>query len=407
MKILHINTYYDLKGGAEKYVRILCKWQNRNGNKARIIGLRINEKKGLEETVLGLSVNKNLSYKNFIFDLYEFTAIRYYIKQLSPDIIHLHNLNFFSWMTLLYLIFLKISKIQTIHDYGIYCPYVWAINNGRECTKAGFLKCLYRCLLEQKNVSLFDYLNFYVRKAILKNRYIHVVPTKTLANIMRQNGFKKINVICHGVEIPNLPITPVPRNFKILYLGRLSKEKGVNILVEAFSILAKKFNTAILEIVGDGAERENLISIIKEKTLENSVRFIGFTDNVQKYYLDASAVVVPSVCVENASLVMLEAMSYGRPVIVSDIGGLGEAIIDGVNGYKFKPHDHRSLVSKIEIVWKNQELTNKIVLNARKNAEFEYNIAIHIEKLNMLYDKIRRNDHFKKQKRQNINRSYD
>ena len=385
MRILHINTYYDQKGGAEKYINLVSKYQRANGNIVAVAGLSINRKYD-ECTEDGLSIGKTLSCRSFVCDFHELLILRRFINEFSPEVIHLHNLQFFSWATLLFLRFVKIFKVQTVHDYGLYCPYIWAINNKQLCRGKGLKEC-YLCGVSAKKISFVDFVNFVMRRIILKNRACYIVSTKLLAGILRGNGFNDVSIIYHGIEVDNYPVTSVPANRNILYVGRLNEEKGVNVLLKAFMLLSSKYEDVTMDIVGEGPEHDKLIDTVIENKLEKKVNFRGFADNVKQYYANASVVVVPSVWAESLSLVLLEAMLFCRPVVVSNIGGPSEIVVDGETGFKFVPGDHEELSKKIEYVWGNPYLIEKMVRQARSWLEQEYNICGHVLKLDELYRK--------------------
>src|SRR3990172_13029172 len=126
----------------------------------------------------------------------------------------------------------------------------------------------------------------------------------------------------------------------ILYLGQLERHKGVIFLLETFT----KWSAPIarLHIVGRGT----LTDEVKRLAMGDArIIFHGyvFPDRLAEVFAQTDVLVVPTLCYENSPNVIYEAMTYGRPVIVSDIGGAAELVKDGKNGWRFKPGDSEAL----------------------------------------------------------------
>jgi glycosyltransferase involved in cell wall biosynthesis len=139
------------------------------------------------------------------------------------------------------------------------------------------------------------------------------------------------------------------KNFQILrgeyflYFGRLSVEKGVGTLISAFS--GKKNHK--LKIAGTGPLKE----LVAQSSIENqNISYVGFKTgkDLEELIKNASFVILPSECYENNPLSIIEAYSFGKPVIGANIAGIPELIKDGINGFLFKSGDRESLEKAIE-----------------------------------------------------------
>ena len=125
--------------------------------------------------------------------------------------------------------------------------------------------------------------------------------------------------------------------FRFLYVGRLSAEKGLNDLLEAFRQIREKRSDVRLDLVGAGPLRDELIKRVAELNLTNSVSFLGSMgmDAIAELFMPSAALVLPSHS-EPWGLVVNEALSYGCPVVVSNVCGcVPDLVIDGVTGYSF------------------------------------------------------------------------
>jgi glycosyltransferase involved in cell wall biosynthesis len=142
----------------------------------------------------------------------------------------------------------------------------------------------------------------------------------------------RIAYIPNFIDCTHAPVQTAGGEY-LLYIGRLSREKGIGTLIQAYSRLDR---TVPLMIVGDGPEREYLEQEARSSgmniTFTGYLRGEGLTDALYR----AKGVVIPSEWYENAPMSILEAFAAGKPVIGSRIGGISEMIDDGVNGFLFE-----------------------------------------------------------------------
>jgi len=132
----------------------------------------------------------------------------------------------------------------------------------------------------------------------------------------------------------------------LLYYGRLSFEKGINILLEALRLVP---NTPRLKIVGVGPEEDQLKDSVKSLGLEGLVEFLGakYGSELEEIILSAKAIIIPSVWAENMPFVLLESLALGKAVIASRTGGLPELITSGETGFLFENGNSADLAEKI------------------------------------------------------------
>lgn len=177
-----------------------------------------------------------------------------------------------------------------------------------------------------------------------------------------QNTFVKYNSVDTKLFHPNKDNR---KDIDILYFGRLSIEKGVNVLLEASKYLSK--NRDIL-IIGDGYLRKNLK--LQAQHLQCNLKFQGWVDHnlLPQFIRRAKLVVVPSLS-EPQGLVVLESMACGTPVIGTNVGGIPEMIKHNKNGWLVKPNDPRSLGRMIEDILSDDKKLTLIGQAALKTAE--------------------------------------
>ena len=177
---------------------------------------------------------------------------------------------------------------------------------------------------------------------------------------------------CHCVYIPNI-IDKSPKKVssletkRIVSVGRLSPEKGYMDLLKVFSVIANKYPTWHLDIIGDGVEKERLEKFINNHELNERVTLHGFQnkDYIDKILHDSSIYVMTSYT-ESFGIVLLEAMSHGLPCIAFDSAeGARELINSGMNGYLIKNRSYAAMIKKIEDLMKNKNVRKKIGLAGR------------------------------------------
>ena len=134
---------------------------------------------------------------------------------------------------------------------------------------------------------------------------------------------------------------------KIVSAGRLSEEKRFDLLIESFGIVHEKHPDWILDIYGDGEEKNNLVNLIKSKNLENNVILKGKSDNMMSIYPNYSFYVLTSKS-EGLPMVLLEAKQNKLPIVSFDINaGPSDVITDGINGLLVKNGDKLELAKSI------------------------------------------------------------
>ncbi len=174
--------------------------------------------------------------------------------------------------------------------------------------------------------------------------------------------------------IPN-SLTFFPKEYskcnskKAITIGRLVEVKGYDILIDIWNIVSKKYPDWILEIYGDGQERENLQNKIDALKLKEKIILKGFVKNVKKAYLESSIYILTSRS-EGMPMVLLEAMSCGLPVVSFDSPtGPKDIIKDGEDGFLIKFGDIEKMAERIEELISNEEKRKQFGINARKNIQ--------------------------------------
>jgi len=179
-----------------------------------------------------------------------------------------------------------------------------------------------------------------------------------------------VRVIPYTVGFPEAaPGESLPRaddTFVILFVGSLVERKGVRYLIDALPLLPAHL-PAKLVIIGDGAERSRLEAQVRQRGLEHRVEVRGRVaeQELRRAYAGASVLVLPAIVdargdTEGLGVVLLEAMSYGVPVIGSDLGGITDIVIDGETGLLVPPQDSAALAAALERLATDRGLARRL-----------------------------------------------
>jgi len=159
-------------------------------------------------------------------------------------------------------------------------------------------------------------------------------------------------------------ITDLPPRPCVLFAGRLEKEKGVHILLEALKHVKKAVPSVRLLIAGDGSYRQHLEELVGRLQLSQHVSFLGWLapEEIWQAYREAWVLVLPSILAEGLGMVLVEAGLMGRPVIGSGLGGIRDIIQHGYNGFLVPPGNAKALAEAILTVLMNRDLAHQMGL---------------------------------------------
>jgi glycosyltransferase involved in cell wall biosynthesis len=172
----------------------------------------------------------------------------------------------------------------------------------------------------------------------------------------------------------------------IALIARLEEVKGHRFYVEAFSRLAKKHPQVSTIFVGDGSCRAALEKMVREARLEGRVRFLGIRHDVSEILNAVDLVVLPAIAGEGLPNVVLEAMACGKPIVATTVGGTGEAVRHGENGFLVPARDVSGMQKALEEILCNRARISQFGKNSRAIAEKEFSLQKQIASFEKLYD---------------------
>lgn len=400
MRILQVNKYNYIRGGAEKYFIEISRELKELGHQVAIFSMKHpkNIPSDFEKYFVSrISFNEG-GFKNKIIGpfrlLFSFTARRKFrrlVQDFRPDIIHIHNIyHQISPSILRVAKKRKIPVIMHLHDYKLVCPNYQLLAHNKIC-----YRCLggkyHNCLQQRcfKNsfwrsflATIEMYLHHRLLKVYRKNIDLFIAPSQSMKDTVVKFGWpeNKIKVLYNFSEKLQNNLMDSPGDYG-LYFGRLSKEKGIDILLSALSLANRKIK---LKIIGSGPEEENLKKMVKDLKLGSRVKFLGpkFGEELFLEVKKAQVIFIPSIWLENMPLTLLEAMMLKKVVIASNTGGLPELIKDGQTGFLFKRGDDQDLARVIDSLDEHNLL--QIGVQANLLAE-ELSVGRHLSKLLQIY----------------------
>jgi len=281
-----------------------------------------------------------------------------------------------------------VPVVMTLHDYKLICPSYSMLNRGdvcEDCKGGRFIHSLLNtCHKESLTASgvycIESYLNKWLHKYDTIRYFIcpsmfsltkhaeHGVPRERLLHIRNFVNFAE-----HKPQYDD--------GRYALFVGRLSKEKGILTLLAAVEHL-----DVPVRIVGDGPLKAEYEGYVAEHKMKQ-VTFEGYKsgDELKQLYENAAYLVMPSEWYENAPMTILEAFAYGKPVIGSRIGGIPEMIDHGKTGMLFAMGDAGQLAECILSLWSDKSLRRQMGHAARDKVEREFSADAHYEQLMKVY----------------------
>jgi len=312
------------------------------------------------------------------------------INRNDPDVMHVHNtLPIISPSAYYAAAKLGIPVIQTLHNYRPLCLPGLMSRNGKVCEDCGKSRFYgpgirHGCYRNDRRASaaLAATYTFHRLIGTWANRVDRFIALTEFARRKFIEGglpagriVVKSNFVFEGKHDQN---HPVGRNRSgALFVGRLSREKGVLTLVEAFRCLSVH-----LKIIGDGP----LMDTLRNRAPTNT-QFVGekASDDVLRAMDNASYLVMPSESYEGFALVLVEAFSRGLPVIASRLGAMTEIVVNGVTGIHFNPNDAADLASKVRWAEAHPEEMLRMGTNARREYEKKYTPQVNYLQLLNIY----------------------
>ncbi len=402
MKILIVNKFLYPNGGSETYIFELGKQLQKMGHEVqyfgmehegRIVGNRA-ESYTSDMDFHGGGLSKLLYPFKIIYSREARLKIRAVLEDFAPDVVHLNNFNFQLTPSILYEIgaFRKKAKqemkvVYTAHDSQLVCPnhLMQQFLTGERCTEciggSPWNCAKNKCIHGSRVKSLLGSIEAWIYRKVCAYNYIDAVICPSLflkEKLDTLNKLKGKTVVMHNfinvtdvesernaecvIDMKNGPAGEAnERTPYVAYVGRFSKEKGIATLLQ----VCKESPEIPYVFAGNGP-------LQAEVDAADNVENKGFLrgKDLREVMQNARFVVFPSECNENCPFTVMEAVSYGTPVIGANIGGVPELIRDGENGLLFESGNKEQLLETIQKIWADETYLKKLSEGC-KNTKFD------------------------------------
>lgn len=378
MRILIIHNKYLETGGEDFSSKLEAELLRKNENIVKEI---IYSNKQFD------NINKVLSYILTIFNFKVFFQLIKEIDRFKPDIIHVHNFFYYVSPAVFYAAkWKKIPALFTIRNYRLICINAFLLRSDKVCElcvskKFPWHGVKYKCFKKSKLQSFLLQINMSIHNLINTwNRITKIIVLTEFAKDKLKNSSLKIahdKVVVKGNFCPDFGFSPEEKRMAYyLFIGRISSEKGIRLLVDVFDN-----KTDRLEVIGDGP----LLNFLSNKSSKNIV-FHGFKNHefIISKLRQCKALIFPSIWYEGLPRTIIEAFSTGTPVIASNLSNINEIVINGYNGITFLPESSSDLMK----VLKSDKLNSELYLNARATFLEKYSEQQNYSKLISIYDSV-------------------
>lgn len=372
MKILLVNKFHYRKGGAETYYLTVGSELERMGHEVAYFSMKHPNNLPCKWDKYFVTQREYNDVKNPLSAVRDGIALIYspeakrnfqaLCEEFRPDVVHLNNVHRQITLSILDAPYLKehhVPVFYTAHDYVTICPgYLMLDGEGRVCDACledgKYRHCIEnRCVKGSRAKSALAALEASFNRAHRSNERIDrvIAPSSFMRSKLIEGGWPEGKV----VALQNFADDAILARASgvagdvtdrespyLLFFGRLSAEKGVDVLLRAFDAAASSLPRDMrLIVVGDGPDAAEFRELAASLDSAPRIEFAGYQtgDALQTYVERASLAIASSRCRENMPYSIVEAFAAGTPVVGTRIGGIPELVADGVTGFACEPGD--------------------------------------------------------------------
>jgi glycosyltransferase involved in cell wall biosynthesis len=373
MHILLCHNYYQYPGGEDAVFEAEQALLSSHGH-------RVTPFTKTNETIQVASLRQKTSlFRNMIDSAHTRRELASLIEKDRPDVAHFHN-TFLLISPSAYQVCQSygIPVVQTLHNFRLLCPASSFLRDGQICESClgkqfPWPGIVHRCYRESRvqTAGVAAMLAVHHWRGTWRQQInIYIALTKFARQKFVEGGLPQERILIKPNFIMNDsgPRNPTQTGDFCVFVGRLSPEKGVQTLLTAWRDLPD----IPLHIVGDGPLLPQVKRFADESAAQ--IRVVGRLthDEVLAYMKRARLLVFPSLWYEGMPLVILEALACGVPVLASNIGGIQEIVVDGLNGFTFEPGNPSELVARVHAIWNQPSHLQTLGSNARYTFEAFY-----------------------------------
>jgi len=313
------------------------------------------------------------------------------VESFEPDLVHAHNTFPLISPGIFHAIGTRAARVLTLHNYRLLCSAGIPMRGGQTCTQ---------CIDQRSVLPALKYRCYRGSRLATVPLAVNVALHRAMGTWQRQvdafivlSDFQKHLMGIGGLPLEKCYVKPnfysgqpqqilwAERGNYVVFVGRLSPEKGLRALIKAW--VDWGVDAPELRLVGDGPLRE----VLQRQASGANVRFLGQVNSVEaeSQIARAQLLVLPSECFEGFPMVVREAFAFGTPAAVSNIGPLPNIVKSGVSGLLFEPGNFVSIRERISEAWKTSGLLERLSKGARDAFDTLYNEKANYEMLMNIY----------------------
>ena len=286
---------------------------------------------------------------------------------------------------------LGVPVVHYLHNYRLGCTNGFLLNHGKPCERCldGNFWPAFATACWRENRLISGTMGLVLRRVRALGAFRRVAAWIALNQGQKATHVRmgippeKIHVVPHFFEARD-PVPPPNPDGDILFLGRLSPEKGLDILLRAWALVRPGARNLV--IAGTGPEEASLRDLAKALKL-SSVRFAGFVppEGQPALWAQTSFSVLPSIWHEPFPLSFLESWAHARPVVASRVGAMAEEVTEGVTGFLAEPFSEKSLASKIQGMMDRPDQSVAMGLAGAKKVKEEHNRELWLQRIRQIF----------------------
>lgn len=403
MKVLLVNKFHYRKGGSETYYFTLAEALEARGHE--VIFFSMEDEKNIpceqeEYFVSNASVNGGIRSKlnmllHMTYSKEAYSKMKKLLQGEQPDLVILNLVHKQITLSIIDAIKEHDPKLPifwTMHDLIAVCPsYSMRDGSGNICEKClggDYSHCVKnRCIKGSWFMSMLSkHEAEYIRRRKWYDQVdLFICPSEFYRKKLTEGKFTKSPIITLRNPLPigtEFEASGADAGY-VLYFGRLSPEKGVRTLIEAAKLCG-----CPLVILGTGPQEAELKACAEGFA---NIEFKGFQtgDALKSYVKNSRCVVMPSACYENGPYSAMEAMTMGKPLIVSNRGGLPELVEDGVNGYIYDWTPEELADAIRNMLGLSEEACRTMGRKSQEKAQKLFDPAVYVDRIEMCYKEVR------------------
>jgi glycosyltransferase involved in cell wall biosynthesis len=381
VKILQVHNSYQQRGGEDLVVVDEARLLEARGHEVVRYTAHNDQVHSLSKLTLG---------RRTIWSHPTYRDIRTMIARHRPDLVHVHNTLPLVSPSVYYAARVERRPVvQTLHNYRLMCPAALCFRDGHVCTECvgkpvAWHAIAYGCYRNSRTATSAIVAMLSVHRLIgtwHRKISLYIATTAWARSLFIEAGLPadKVVVKPHFVDPDPGPGTGSSRY--AVFIGRLSAEKGVGTLLDAWRLVGGQ--TPLL-IAGDGPLAPRVAAAVKEIP---GVTWLGERAPHETLSLlrDAACLVFPSECYETFGRVIAEALATATPVIAAGHGAAAELVTDGVTGLHFRPGDSRDLAAKVTQLTSHPAMLAGMRAAARKAFEARFTAEVNYQALLAVY----------------------